>query len=246
MRAFAGRFLPDRFRPREPRRRSRRQVLLPILLGVAGLSLVPLWTVGTVEVTGADVVPGTVAESLAGLVGHSVVLLDLEWLRMVAATWPDAGDVRVRLELPGTLVVAIVPQPAAGSVRVGRGWHAVSADGRMAGAVAAPVPPVLGSLARPADRRRALQVARRLAEASGAGVDGVELVTPADLRVSLLIDDGREAVIHVTPDGTEAERVWCRAVRSGGGTAEWADLRWPHRMVVRGDGDDSPAVEVGS
>ncbi|MEE4272444.1 MAG: hypothetical protein V2I67_12265 [Thermoanaerobaculales bacterium] len=228
-------FLPDGFRPRQPRRRSRRRWILPAL-GVAALLLaVPMWTVQSVEIRGAEVVPAPVSRSFEGLVGHMIPLLELEWLHQLAAVWPQVSEVRVSLDLPGTVVVEIFPETVRGSVAVGSGWHAVSADGGFAGSIAAPRSPRLEGFQRRADRRGAFAVARRLAEASGCDVEEVHLVTPADYRVEIRLNDGDHVTtVHVTPDGTAAEKQWCENVKTSGGTMEWADLRWPHRMVLRG------------
>jgi len=228
------RFLPDRFRPRAPRRPSRRRFLLPAVILTGGLLLLPLWTVQRVEIRGCEVVPESVTASLNGLVGHVVPLLDLEWLHQVGAAWPAAAEVRVQLELPGTMVVEIFPETICGSAPVGQRWHAVAADGRLAGALDGPRPPELVGFRRPLDRRLAFVVARRLAEESGAEVTAVELVTPDDYRVNLSFSgQGRIAEIHVVPGGTPAEEAWCALVMDEGLAANWADLRWPHRLVMR-------------
>ncbi len=176
------RFLPDRLRPRAPRRRSGRRFLLPAVVLILGVLLLPLWKVKSVEVRGGDVVPESVTVSLEGLVGHMVPMLELGWLHQVAAAWPAASEVRVRLELPGTVVVEIFPESLRGSVALGSGWHAVAADGRLAGALDEPFRPQLVGFQRPADRRLAFAVARRLAAASGGEVVAVEHITPADYR----------------------------------------------------------------
>jgi hypothetical protein len=229
-----GRFLPDQFRPRAPRRRSRRRFLLPAVIVIGGLLLLPLWTVQSVEIRGGDVVPESVTASLEGLVGHLVPLLELEWLHQVAAAWPAASEVRVHLELPGTVVVEIFPESARGSVPVGNRWHAVTADGQLAGTLSEPFLPELVGFRRPPDRRLAFAVARRVGEASGGEVMSVELVTPADYCVNLRFDNQDDiAAIHVIPEGTPAETAWCELVMHEGLTVEWADLRWPHRLVMR-------------
>lgn len=227
-------FLPERLRPRVPRRRSRRRWVLPVVVAVGALFVLPMWTVRSVEIRGRDVVPEAVTASLESLVGHMVPLLDLDWLHDVAAAWPSASDVQVHLELPGTVVVEIYPEAARGSVAVGRGWHAVAADGRLAGAVRQPAAPELIGFRRPSDRRMAFSVARRLAEASGGDVLLVEQVTPDDYRVEMRFEEPeRMAAVHVTPDGTVAERAWCDLVKSERSAVEWADLRWPYRLVLR-------------
>jgi len=227
------RFLPDRLRPRAPRRRSRRRYLLPIAVLIVGLLLFPLWTVKSVEVRGGEVVPESVTVSLDGLVGHMVPILELGWLRQIAAAWPAASEVRVHLELPGTVVVEIFPESTRGSVPVGAGWHAVAADGRLAGALDEPRPPRLVGFRRPADRRLAFLVVRRLAKASGGEVLEVQHVTPADYGVDLRFNGGHTVLVHVIPKGTEAEAAWCELVLGGGVVVDWADLRWPYRMVLR-------------
>lgn len=227
-------FLPERLRPRVPLRRSRRRFLLPVLVIVGVLLVLPMWSVRSVEILGSNVVPASVTTSLDGLVGHMVPLLDLDWLHEVAAAWPSASDVRVHLELPGKVVVEIYPETPRGSVAVGRGWHAVAADGRLAGVVDGPSAPELVGFRRPSDRRVAFSVARRLTEASGGEVVAVEQVTPSDYRVEMRFDGpSRTATVHVIPEGTDAERAWCDLVKSENAAVEWADLRWPHRLVMR-------------
>lgn len=227
-------FLPDRFRPRVPRRRSRLRFLFPVAVLTLGLLLAPLWRVQSVEVHGGDVVPDSVTASFEGLVGHMVPILQLDWLHQVAATWPAASEVRVQLDLPGTIVVEIFPEIPRGSVPVGAGWHAVALDGRLAGPLDGPRSPELTGFRRPSDRRLAFSVARRLADASGGEVVEVKQVTPADYVVGLWFDDeDRLTTVHVVPEGTAAEAEWCRQVMDGGVMVEWADLRWPHRMVLR-------------
>jgi hypothetical protein len=199
-----------------------------------GLLLAPLWRVQSVEVHGGDVVPASVTTSLQGLVGHMVLALNLDWLRQIAATWPAASEVRVQLDLPGTVVVEIFPETPRGSVPVGLGWHAVATDGRLAGPLSEPKPPELVGFRRPSDRRIAFSVARRVAEASGGEVMAVRQLTPEDYVVDLRFGEpDRFTTIHVVPEGTAAERVWCEQVTNGGAMVEWADLRWPHRMVLR-------------
>jgi len=228
------RFLPDRFRPRAPRRRSHRRYLFAAAGLTLGLLAAPLWRVQSVEVHGGDVVPDSVTTSLEALVGHMVPILKLDWLHQVVATWPAVSEVRVHLELPGTIVVEIFPENPRGSVPVGTGWHAVAMDGRLAGSLDQPHPPELVGFRRPEDRRLAFSVARRIAEASGGKVTAVQQVTPADYVVGLWFEEpDRLTTIHVIPEGTAAEAAWCEQVLSGGVMVEWADLRWPHRMVLR-------------
>ena len=239
------RFLPDRLRPRAPHHRSRRRFLLPAVVVIAGLLLVPLWTVQSVEVYGGEVIPQAATASLDGLVGHLVPTLELEWLHQLAAVWPAAKEVRVHLELPGTVVVEIFPEPIRGSAPVGTGWHAVAADGRLVGAVDEPQSPHLMGFRRPSDRRLAFAVARRLAKASGGEVKGVQQVTPADFRVDLRFDDqDLTAAVHVLPEGTAAEQAWCELAFNGELMVDWADLRWPNRMVLGTRATQEPPRET--
>ena len=237
MSVFGPRFLPDRLRPRAPRRRSRRRLLAPVaaaLLAAAAALTVSRWQIASVEITGAEAVPASVVGSFEGLVGHAVWLLDLEWARRLAATWPAAGEVRVGLELPGTLTVEIAPQAAKGSAPVGRGWHAVAADGRLSGRLEGPVSPRLEGFRRDGDRRLAFAVVRRLTEGAGVEVVEVRQVTPLDYRVTLQAGSGDPTtVVHVAPEATEAERAWYRLVAEGSVRHGWADLRWPNRLVLR-------------
>ena len=107
-------------------------------------------------------------------------------------------------------------------------------DGRLAGALSRPLEPEFIGFRRPSDRRLAFSVARRIAEASGGKVMAVQQVTPADLMVGLWFEEpGRLTTIHVIPEGTAAEAAWCEQVMTEGVMVEWADLRWPHRMVLR-------------
>ena len=227
------RFLPDRLRPRTPHRRSHRRFLLPAVVVTTGLLLVPLWTVQSVKIYGGEVIPKAATASLEGLVGHLVPTLELEWLHQVAAAWPGATEVRVHLELPGTVVVEIFPVPTRGSAPVGTGWHAVAADGRLVGAMDEPQSPRLVGFRRPSDRRLAFVVARRLAKASGGDVKGVQQITPVDFRVELRFDDqDLTTAVHVLPEGTTAEQTWCELAFNGELMVDWADLRWPNRMVL--------------
>jgi len=215
-------FLPDRFRPRAPRRRSRRRVVLPLALVAAGLLVLPMWTVQSVEVNGGEVVPESVTASLDGLVGHMVPLLELDWLHQVAATWPAVSEVRVSLDLPGSVVVEIFPAPCRGSVSIGAGWHAVTADGRLAGAIDGPRSPQLVGFRRSSDRRTAFAVARRLTEGSGGRVTSIQMVTPGDYRVELEFGGpDRATTVHVNPEGTDAEKAWCDLVRDGRSAITW-------------------------
>lgn len=234
MRAVQRHFLPDRFRPRTTRRRSQHRYILPVVLATAVLLVLPLWKVDAVRIHGSEVVPATVTTSLEGLVGHLVPLLELEWLHRVAATWPAAAEVRVRLDLPGTLVIEIFPETPRGSVGIGSGWHGVATDGRMAGGIERPVAPRLVGFRNAADRRAAFAVARRLGDASGGEVIEIRKVTPLDFQVEIEFGTpDRSTTVHVTPDGTDAERRWCELAISQMATVVWADLRWAHRLVMR-------------
>jgi hypothetical protein len=101
--------------------------------------------------------------------------------------------------------------------------------------VAIAAPPILEGFDGEVERGRALAVARRLGEASGGRVMEIRRVTPADYLVQLEAD-GRDGVlgIHVDPQGSAAEKAWCAAIAKGSPMRQWADLRWPDRMVIGG------------
>ena len=227
------RFLPERLRPRVPRRPARGRLLaLVVLPGL--LAVVPYWRLRAVEVEGCPALPAAARQSLADLVGCPVVLLDLGWVRHQVEMWPGVAAVEVELDLPGTLRVAAHPSQVEGSVQVGRGWHGVAPDGSLAGAIGQARPPVLEGFRPRADELwRGLEVARRLERETGGTVSLVREVTPADCLVALLLAEGAEpVVVHVPPQATESELFWCRQVRSGARVAPWTDLRAPRRLVM--------------
>ncbi|MFV2071701.1 MAG: cell division protein FtsQ/DivIB [Thermoanaerobaculales bacterium] len=236
----APRFLPDRLRPRRPHRAPRRRLVLMTVIPALVLVL-PMWRVGEVRVEGCPKLPAVAVRSLNELVGQPALALDLEGIRDSVELWPVVGDVDVRFQLPGTLLVRVAAAEVLGSVRVGRGWHGVCVDGGLAGALTGPRSPVLeGFDGGAADRRQGLDVALRLAAACRRRVIEVERVTPTDLRVLLAAEDGgRTLTVHVRPEGTDAEGVWCSALAGGTVDGVWADLRWSDRMVLSGPGGGS-------
>ena len=159
----------------------------------------------------------------------------IEWIRRQVEVWPGVESVDVRLQLPSTVRISATQVVAHGSVPVGHGWRAVAADGSLAGPLPSPYPPVLeGFSNRPKELRSALEVARRLTETSGARVEEIRFITPADLEVRILLATGENSVVHVQPEGTEGERFWCEAAAKGKQPALWADLRWHDRVVIGG------------
>lgn len=227
-------FLPDRFRPRPPRRRSSRPWLALVTLAAIPLA-VPWWRVQAIEVNGFPGLPATVTRSLEDLVGGFPLLVDPQWVRQQVEVWPVVETVDVRLQLPGTLTVSATQVAPEGCLPMGRGWQAVSADGTLAGPLDAPRQPVLrGFSHRPQELRRALEVARRLEVASGGRAQAVRFVTPTDFEVELQLADGASAVVHVRPEVTAGERFWCRRTLEGDSTMLWADLRWEDRLVAGG------------
>ncbi len=108
----------------------------------------------------------------------------LSWV--VVEVWPEVATVDVRLELPSTLRVHATPAVAHGSVPSGRRWRAVTEDGGLAGPLDQPRHPVLvGFSSEKTELGTALGVARRVAVATGAVVEEVRIVTPADFEVRL-------------------------------------------------------------
>ena len=230
--------IPDRLRPR-PSRRPRRVfgvLLIPLLL----LPLV-VWRIHTVEVVPCPGIPESCCTSLRQLEGTWPCALPMGWIRSRIETWPGVAGVRIRLDLLATLQIVARGTPVAGSVRVGGGWHAVGSDGRLGRRLDAPHLPIIEGFAhRQGDLRRALAAARRLREASGWTPSLVRRVLPGDLEITLALPTEAPvaATVHVGPDGSRAERVWCeRAQRDPRSTPRWADLRSDQLMVA------APSVE---
>jgi hypothetical protein len=196
---------------------------------------IPWWRVQAIEIDGFPGLPVTVTRSLEDLVGGFPLLVDPQWVRQQVEVWPVVESVDVRLQLPGTLSVSATRVAPEGCLPMGRGWQAVAADGTLAGPLESPHPPMLiGFSNRSQDLRRALDVARRLASASGGLTEAVRFVTPADFEVKLRLADGSEAVVHVQPEETAGERFWCQRTLRGDTTMLWADLRWDDRVVAGG------------
>ena len=235
MTAAAPRFLPDRLRPRRPRRRPRRRLALLTVVPAMLLAL-PQWQVGEVRVEGCPQLPPTAVRSLHELAGQPALGLDLDAIRDCVEIWPGVGEVAVELQLPGTVSIRAEAAITHGSVQVGRGWHGLDPDGRLAGVVGVPLPPVLrGFAGGDTDRLRGLEAALRLEEATRGQVLEIHRVTPADYRVVLIPEDGGEAmIVHVRPEGTVAERAWSARVAEGSMAEAWADVRWQDRMVLGG------------
>ena len=228
------RFLPESLRPPVAGRRSRRGFALLTVVPVILLAF-PRWQVQEVQVDGCPKLPSTAVSSLHELVGQPAFGLDVTAIRDAVEVWPGVGEVAVELELPGTVHVRAQSTPIFGSVRVGRSWHGVGADGRLAGLVEVAAPPILKGFDGEVERARALAVARRLDEGSGGRVMEIRRVTPADYRV-LVEAEGRDGLlgIHVDPQGSAAEKAWCAAIANGSPMRQWADLRWQDRMVIGG------------
>lgn len=228
------RFLPDRLRPKTPGRRSRRGL---VLLSVVPFMLlaVPLWRVEHVRVDGCPKLPPSEVASLQELVGQPALGLDVAAIKERVQMWPGVGEVRVDFVLPGTLMVRAETAPTLGSVRVGRSWHGVGADGGLTGRLQFPVEPVLDGFAAEGDRQRGLDAARRIREAAGVPVAKVQRITPSDYLVELTAAEGETAVVvHVCPQGSAAEQSWCAAFAQGTVVQPWADLRWADRIVIGG------------
>lgn len=232
----SGAFLPDRLRPQTVRRRSRRGLALLTVVPVMLLSL-PQWRVQEVRVDGCSKLPASEIRSLEELAGAPALDVDLQAIRDRVGVWPGIGEVKVELELPATIIVSAVEEPALGSVRIGRSWHGVGRDGQLTGVVGIALPPVLKGFDTVAARSMALTAARRVESASSSEVLSVQRVTPADYRMELARGTDAEAtVIHVRPSATVAELAWCAAVADGRDAQRWADLRWDDRMVVGSGG----------
>jgi hypothetical protein len=230
----APRFLPDSLRPQMQSRRSRRGLALLSVVPFMMLA-VPLWRVEQVRIDECPGLPQAAVASLQELVGQPAIGLDVRAIKERIEVWPGVGEVRVDFLLPGTVSVHAATAPTMASVRVGRNWHGVDADGGFTGRLQAPVQPVLDGFATAVDRGHGLEAARRVEDATGVSVMKVQRITPSDYRVELAASDGSTvAVIHVSPSGTAAEISWCAAFACGTVAQPWADLRWADRIVVGG------------
>jgi hypothetical protein len=234
MNAEVPRFLPERLRPPTTGRKRRRGFALLTVVPVVLLAL-PRWQVTEVRVEGCPKLPTASVNSLHELVGQPAVGLDLEAVRDHVEIWPGVGEVEVELELPGTVHVRAAAAASRGSLRVGRSWHGVAADGSLTGILDIALPPVLDGFTSDLERRKGLAVASRLEETTGGQVKEIRRVTPSDYRLQLQPSSGGpEIVVHVLPRGTDAEKAWCAAVADGSLARTWADLRWPDRIVIGG------------
>jgi hypothetical protein len=228
------RFLPDRLRPPATGRKRKRGFALLTIVPVMLLAL-PRWQVGEVKVQSCPKLPEAAVRSLHELVGQPAVGLDLQSVRDRIEAWPGVGEVEVELELPATVHVRAEAAISCGSVRVGRSWHGVAADGTMTGAIDIALPPVLDGFVGEGDRSDGLAVVGRLEEAIDGQVMEIRRVTPVDYRLRLRPPgDGPEMVVHVQPRATDAEIAWCAAVAGGSVEQRWADLRWDDRIVIGG------------
>ena len=233
-------FLPDRLRPGTRHRRPRRRLALVAALP-GFLLLLPLWRVQTVDVTGCPGLPAAVEESLHQLEGVSPLTIDLDRVREQVEMWPGVAAVEVHLELPGTLRVTAQQATARASVRIGHGWHGVDDAGSLTGALDHSVAPILEDFRhRTEDLRRGLEVAERMSRATGGDVRSVRQITPSDLEIGLVIA-GAATIVHVKPEATAGERIWCERAASGQLAWRWADLRWDSRMVL-GQAEPDPAT----
>lgn len=230
-------FLPERLRPNAQRRRSRRSLVLVALLP-ATLALTPWWRVQAIDLGGCAELPPEVTASLQQLVGRPALTVSPQRVRRQLEQWPEVATVEVRLELPGTLRVAATRKEAHGSIAAGKGWHAVTSDGELAGVLDQRIEPVLdGVRCRPAELRRAIAVAERCAGATGGRVEAVREITPSDFELKLWpAGDEPPVVLHLRPEPTAGERYWLERIARGEARAPWADLRWDDRVVLGGVG----------
>ena len=234
MSADLPRFLPDRLRPPATGRKRRRGYALLTVVPVMLLAL-PRWQVSEVRVEGCPKLPAASIHSLHELVGQPALGLDLEAVRDRVEIWPGVGEVEVELELPGTVHVRAVAAVSRGSLRVGRNWHGVAADGSLTGRLDIALPPVLDGFTGDLERSEGLAVAGRIEATTGYQVKSIRRVMPSDYCVQLQPPGaGPEFAIHVLPKATTAEKAWCAAIADGSMTQTWADLRWMDRVVFGG------------
>ena len=234
MSAEVPRFLPERLRPPKNGRKRRRGYALLTVVPVMLLAL-PRWRVSEVRVEGCPKLPTASVHSLYELVGQPALGLDLGAVRDRVEIWPGVGEVEVELELPGTVHVRAAAAACRGSLRVGRSWHGVAADGSLTGILDIALPPILDGFTSDLERSKGLAVASRLEETTGGQVKEIRRVTPSDYRLQLQPSGGGpDIVIHVLPQGTDAEKAWCAAAADNSLTQTWADLRWTDRIVLGG------------
>ncbi len=202
------------------------------------LVAVPMWRVQAVDVSGCSGLPSELMTSLDDLVGRPTLAVSPQWVRHQLEAWPAVSAVEVRLELPGTLRISAKQTQAHGSVPVGKRWHAVTASGTLGGNLDEPIEPVLSvTPGSPAEVRKALWVARRIAGQSGGHVRGVRPITPVDYEVDLVPPGtDRPVVLRVRPEASRAEAQWCRGMARGEVSPGWVDLRWDDRVVLGGTG----------
>jgi hypothetical protein len=228
------RFLPERLRPQTNVRKRRRGYALLTLVPVILLAF-PRWQIAEVVVEKCPELPDAAVYSLHELVGQPTLGLGLQTVRDRVEVWPGVGDVEVKLELPGTVRVRADAAVSCGSIKVGRSWHGVAADGSLIGVAEVALPPILAGFDRNYDRVDGLEVVRRIEAATGGRVVEILRVTPVDFRLRVQHPEVKEEmVIHVLPSGSEAENVWCAGVSDGSIKKRWADLRWPDRIVFGG------------
>ena len=80
-------FLPDRFRPRPPRRRSAKPWMVLAVVAILPL-MAPGWRVQAVEIEGCPGLPPEVTQSLQSLVGRFALMVDPQWIRRQVEVWP--------------------------------------------------------------------------------------------------------------------------------------------------------------
>ncbi len=229
---------PDhvRRRPRAPRRRW--LALLVALTAAASPMLPSLWTVRRVRIEGAGSMPAAERANLELLVGTPLALVDPAWVRDRMELWPGATSVEVRRELDGTLSLRQRKCPAAGSVRVGRGWHAVCPDGSLGGRLQGPLPPVLEGLpAAPAELRSALAAADRVRSSGLGEVSRLRAVLPGEVE-AWVGTSGPPARLLLATAGSPSEsglRDWLgdRPLPPGA----FADVSRDDRVVVALEGE---------
>ena len=164
-----------------------------------------------------------------------MLTLDLEWVRHYVEQWPCVSGVDVHFELPNRLLVRVEAARPGGSMPAGRGWHGVGRDGALAGPLSRPVEPIfLGYGAARGELRTGLLAAERVRRTSGGRVTSVRRITPTDLQMRVVLDGESSAsmTVHVTPDGSEAERIWSEALLGREIEGKVFDLRWDDRMVI--------------
>ena len=201
----------------------------PAVALVAAAAVAALWRVREVRLVGGEVLPPAARAEVAALVGRPLLLVDPDAVRSRLERYSGVARVGVRWGMDGTVAVTVERARAAGSIRVGRGWHGVTAAGRPCGRLERPRPPVLEGAATAAARREALAAAARVTRLGLGRVTAVCRLLPG--VVAAYLEGGGE--VRLADEPTRSERWLGRRGAGAVAGAELVDLTRDDRIVVR-------------